>query len=533
MLALQLQCSQVSSAVGRKNVASMSNPNFKLAFAQYPGAMEPGKCLAKTVIKIIDLQHEKDTKWKESTFWKQCEAEGIQISFLSNPCVLTTVPNAKNGQFSECEVRHAFTGSFWPSIQREKVAGSICISHARALAEGLAQHPDLQLIIVLEGDVVLIPNTMKLMAAFIANWYGNEDIANAKYAALTYSDWHPKHAAMVVAHPQIINSTRVDPYFHLQQLPRTGGSFNFVGQGGRALAYSPDFAQEIASKQFTTWFDMHVLRKISELARAAEQAKRSTYAMALVAHPAMFRHDPDLEQRFRGSARLDGLQVNPAEGTSYFICLNVSKGWGVSNRLQTIVLWLAFCSWHRMGLYILWESNAACKCTLHDIVTINTEEPPLHTVPFVKVYDQSQSCHWKAPMNDKHWCVGRIESQCTVENGFEFMTGLYENLIAKKSTPAHVAKLWPDIKSGMDPWQYWNALELKEDLISIADEHFEKWKGGGQYHIGMHLRRGDFMARKFTDRINDQKTSPEEKEFLTGQWTDADSEVEAHVAMNN
>ena len=61
------------------------------------------------------------------------------------------------------------------------IAGGICISHLRALHECVAENPDANTIIIMEGDVTANQNTHQLMSAFLANWHGNEALKNTKY----------------------------------------------------------------------------------------------------------------------------------------------------------------------------------------------------------------------------------------------------------------------------------------------------------------------------------------------------------------
>ena len=57
----------------------------------------------------------------------------------------------------------------------------------------------------------------------------------------------------------------------------------------------------------------------------------------------------------------------PGEELAKYICLDLSAGWGLSNRLQTMVLFMIYCNRHRYGLYILWEPNSACPGTFLEV----------------------------------------------------------------------------------------------------------------------------------------------------------------------
>ena len=85
----------------------------------------------------------------------------------------------------------------WQKVCLEPVCGAISTSILRALHEAVAQNPRATLIIVLEGDVEPTENTTQLIAASIANWFGNPELQKTKYVALTFSDWHSGYSTQV------------------------------------------------------------------------------------------------------------------------------------------------------------------------------------------------------------------------------------------------------------------------------------------------------------------------------------------------
>ena len=106
--------------------------------------------------------------------------------------------DADEQRISEIEVKCAFTESFWPLVERRPANGAICISHMRALNEALSQDPHVQLIVVLEEDVEMDPNTLPLFIGFLGHWFCNKAMSQTMYVALTYAVQSPMHAKNAV-----------------------------------------------------------------------------------------------------------------------------------------------------------------------------------------------------------------------------------------------------------------------------------------------------------------------------------------------
>jgi hypothetical protein len=185
----------------------MANPHLQVAFEVF-GISDPGWYCKCTSIKIIEMSEEvKANYWMETDFWKFCKAEHINISFLEKPCVMNHVStNNGNKSIEQIESKHLFEKHFWPKILEEPVAGAICISHLRALNSALAENRNNQLTIVLEGDVRTTENTIPLFCAFLANWYGNPEVKDCNYVALSWSDWHLGYAKKMTTATRVRSS---------------------------------------------------------------------------------------------------------------------------------------------------------------------------------------------------------------------------------------------------------------------------------------------------------------------------------------
>ena len=54
---------------------------------------------------------------------------------------------------------------------------------------------NIELVIVLEGDVGGTENTGQLFASLLANMSGNKALKDCQYVALAVSDWHSGHSS--------------------------------------------------------------------------------------------------------------------------------------------------------------------------------------------------------------------------------------------------------------------------------------------------------------------------------------------------
>ena len=134
----------------------MASPSLLQACARWDlhSAKDIQKVVKSTVVKIIEHRPEHQERVMAEEWIAGLEAEGVNVSLLSNPCVLEPVPMSKNKQaFNTPEHRHALSDDMWQRVIKEPAAGAIAISQVRAVHEGLRQYPDAEIIIVMEADV--------------------------------------------------------------------------------------------------------------------------------------------------------------------------------------------------------------------------------------------------------------------------------------------------------------------------------------------------------------------------------------------
>ena len=507
---------------------AMATPAFRQSFARFP-EVPIKQAMEKTVVKIIDLDHEK--KDVNSIKWvRELSAHGINISYLSNPCQLYDTIGG-NPTISTIEVRHCFSPWMWARVTETKSAGAICISHLRALNECLSQNPSANTIVILEGDVTEHENTQNLMSAFLANWHGNEALKYTRYCALTFSDWHAGYSQTLRGSPDTVPNSIVAPYFKILALPmkkfgsQSDWKYQFVGQGARAIVYERSFAEKVVGEKVGNFWDMHLLDLLSRESNEEWGASSRKYHKykAVVVDPPIFAHVPSFDKRFRGSGRLEGKAVNEAEETSYYITLSLNHEWGLVNRLQTICLVGAIAGLYRVGLYILWEPKKACPGKFSDTNCFDTSSEAYQSIPFVKLFDDPKNSDWKAARNNQHWCICHVESQCQVEMGLDFLWARAEEKATKDGDAHFLKAILPQLKARIDSDFCWQLVNVNDDIYKKAYDYMEESRTGGGNQIGVHCRRGDHKYMNCDAHVDEQKQGAFE---IQCQWEDGDGELQ-------
>jgi hypothetical protein len=92
---------------------------------------------------------------------------------------------------------------------------------------------------------------------------------------LTFSEWHPGYAKKVHEEArQIIPGTKRGPYFSMCSAPvqrEPEGKYEFIGQGGRALAYRSTWAEHLMSQQVSMFWDIWIINQLSQQRRYWEK----------------------------------------------------------------------------------------------------------------------------------------------------------------------------------------------------------------------------------------------------------------------
>ena len=480
----------------------MADFSWKHAFATFPLAKED-EAVQGTVIKVIDTDPEKHADMLETGWPSDLKMHGLHVSFLSRPCLLHKVKsvNGEKDVICEMEIKHAFIKSFWRTCQSQPVAAAICVSHLRALHEALMSKEDVQVIIIVEGDVRATKNTENMFAAVLANLYGNKHLKKCQYMALSFSDWHSGHANKARLESTSVPESMVKPYCKVTTLPfledKNGNwRYAFVGQGARAIAYRAALARELLDEKVGSFWDMHLLNFMSNKRCKAWCSGADEPFMACLVDPPVWHHVPDFADRFRGSGRLAMMASSAAEQTSHYITVDLSHQWGIANRLQTLCLLCGVAGLHRLGVYCLWtETDSACHGARQEAFSIDTSSQVYQDLPFLTFYKSAQDSNWLAAKNSDIWCMGNFYSQCQVDMGINFvMETRWAIARAEKDVYYHNV-IYPYWVETLTESYCWQLVQLAPTITSDACVYLQpKTDEEGHRvsrHVAVHVRRGD------------------------------------------
>ena len=76
----------------------MASPTFRQSLHAFPNITDIAASLKTVVVKIIEIDIAMQEEWENADFMKGLKAEGIHISFLSSPCVLTSFVRNETGR---------------------------------------------------------------------------------------------------------------------------------------------------------------------------------------------------------------------------------------------------------------------------------------------------------------------------------------------------------------------------------------------------------------------------------------------------
>ena len=509
----------------------MSSPDFKHALETWNVRTpeEIRELLQKVEVKIIEHRPEKHDELMGTQWVQELLAEGINVSVLSNPCILERVPNAiKKNTISTPELRHAFEEKQWARISKEMAGGACAISNIRGLNEALEQNPKAELIITVEGDVTPTKNVLQLIACLVPNFLMNTELQECKYVALSFANWHNWHDSKVRGKAKMVQGTWMPPYFKVLKLPMTKMGdqvwrYDFVGQGARAIAFRRDFAEEVCNTKINDWYDLLLLGILSQKRMKSYWSHKDQPNLACLVDPPLFTHEPDFSERFRGSGRLKSLATNEAEESSYYICLDLGAGkYGYCNRVQTVALMIGLASVLRYGLYINWPQNEACTNKMEEVVQLQEDAPLYAKVPFVTVFDDRDDPNWSHAKKNRTWCRGVFEHNCEVQHGIDLFLSLVQSTAESEGRDYILNNLLPELKQELTPEKCWETIGVPQQVEDEVDQFLANFRDSRYPRkVGFHVRRGDYAWFNWKKRMNELQ-NPEEREALNQAWIAAD-----------
>lgn len=528
----------------------MTHNIFKQVFDQYPN-VNVAQATKTAKIVIVSIDKEKQAAWRQSRFWESMLTENIQIEFLDNPCCYK---QAAGQLIREVESKFMFTDACWEKVKKDAPAVSICVSHMRALYQGLNaggedKSPDqTELIIIVEEDVNPEDDAAEMgIATLMANFYGNKHMSDAMLIGLTWSQHLPHFQAKKHnAYSKVIPGSRIHPYHQIVTAPsnfyeKHNGStkinFEFIGQGARAQAYSRQFAQQILATRVQNYWDLHVISLCASIINSHyQETGHWMEAGYTFIEPIAFSHPIKLSERLRGSGRLQSESQGEVEEYAFFIMCDLSHQWGLSNRIQTLMWWATWASMHQTGLYVLWAPNEACNCSFDDVFNqLQLDEPPFSKLPFIKIMDSKTNKFWTAPVHSDYYCLGKTESQVEYSVGCDrFAESLKRKLAENPALSTWLDEPIAQIENYklQDTKMWAKVLSLRDSIISDFEDWWAPFATQPDKQAAIHVRRGDHKYMNKDLKILKAKVREEWKE-IDKQWSDTDTRAEACVDETN
>ena len=138
-----------------------------------------------------------------------------------------------------------------------------------------------------------------------------------------------------------------------------------AGQGARRYILSPDFAQFVLSQPIGNPWDLHLLDLLEKWSGRAYMIYPSP--LLNVIYPA---------QANRGSERLRYYFGGEGEAVTDYILVLLDKGWGLWNRVRTMVWAAMLANFHRLGLFVLWRVSPTCDLKFDEIFPLFSSQIP-------------------------------------------------------------------------------------------------------------------------------------------------------------
>ena len=281
---------------------------------------------------------------------------------LKHPAIPSFVEGTSSLDTPEWEL--AFTEGMRCKVQYEPVNAAICISHLRAIRQCMgASH---RWCMIMEGDAKPTPFfATGILSALLAlsGTPTQKCTVHDDPPAIIYfcmSEHAPKQLEKVIhartmwrssqhwtgpAQPSLKNLT---PYF--------GARCYWVGQGARGYLMSPEFAQFVLSQPIGNPWDLHLIDLLERW-----------QACAYLIYPSPLQNIIYPAKANRGSDRLRSYFGGEGEAVSDYILVLLDGGWGLWNRVRTIVWTALLANFHRLGLFVLWRVSNTCDMKFDEI----------------------------------------------------------------------------------------------------------------------------------------------------------------------
>ena len=456
------------------------------------GSPDLGYVQQHTAIRVID--HQGDVRgWQASELFKSCHATGFSNTSMScHPCNLQFVVHDRTlRKFNPCvEVAAAIDSKFYPQCLRDASGLAIIVSHLRCLAEAGHSINDTGVIVVFERDVVQGPNCFMQLLFLLKTWFGMTPSKRPHYMGLITSTDRIDHSKPIVDLASVTRPKAATQHWYwlpFPWVPKGQGhqALQHLGQGARGYAVDCAFARWLIGQRVWCWWDVYLC---GEACSYALQRRHGDKETTVLLYPPVGVHPVNLSETTRGSDRLKSQLPNAAAAHSPFVTLELKPGWGISNRLNTMSCVMTACNHAGLGLYILWTRGEACQNQFEDIIGLADSYPEeLPGLSFISVQSECPS-HFRAFSSGKMLqCKAQLSFQCTPE-----LFGPALRVAVNK----HPNPLNPlaDMGTALDFAPAYGKLIPNAFIQDDVGRFSNQWPAGTR-HIGIHIRRGDAMAR--------------------------------------
>ena len=262
----------------------------------------------------------------------------------------------------------------------------------------------------------------------------------------------------------------------------------WVGQGARGYILHPSFAEHLLEQPIGNYWDLHMITELQ---------KYKGYAVLVFPMPLCNIIYP--AQPCRGSSRLQSFLGKKGEDVTDYILISLDKGWGLWNRVRSIVWAIKLADFHRVGLFVLWKVASHCDMDFDKIFPSFAEK--VHVLysqecfmPFVKILSYEEEGQRTISVRNNMYCLGELRCQASVSSAMKHFENIMSNHMLEHSLGLEEMDLTP----------LWKLFEdLNDQAVNAATDYLQRCENTstvpGAPHIAIHCRRND-ISKVIQDR---------------------------------
>ena len=468
------------------------------------------------VAMCIVSTKKKNPKLSEDKNIKLFKKLGIEVEVLEHPAVPTYVRNTTKLATPEWEL--ALTPEWRTRMEYEHINAAIAIAHLRAIRQCTAASKKWVWIMEEDGEPTNHFAT-GIIAAFLAlsgspkskSKIHNDPPSVIYLCSSNHSDRQTINLSSAPILWKLSPSWKQPGLPMLRSLtPDVNKRSHWVGQGARGYILHPDFAQFLQEQRIQNHWDLHMMDMLLKYKGKAAIVYPVTIVNAI---------QPSLPAR--GSARLQSYFGVDGEQVTDYILLNLEKGWGLWNRVRTIIWAMFLADFHHLGLFVIWNVSPACDMKFDEIF-------PSFATKFKEFIKNSQE-----------WCLPFVkiisyEFDSQYHESFKISMYLAASLTCQASVPAammHIKSTMTELMKGhslqykdKDLTCLWKLFTLNDQGNNNAKVYLEqcqqKFYTSKQQHVAIYCRRND-MVQLIRDKIRDKF-----EDLDNEMWSEVDKAVQ-------